>query len=239
AFPLTVSETGRLTARVTPSGNSTLVPRLTLLGPNGQVLIQSNDGTIVQHLQAGTYTLTVSAGAGAGNYRLSTDFSAGSSPLAPLTVGAPPKALLMADLNGDGWLDLITANSTDKPVSVLLGNGDGTFQPQKTYTVGDVEPGVPGDVSHDMSVAVADVNQDGKHDIIVANGRTDTVTVLLGYGDGTFQDSPGYLAQHTFAALGPFSPGSVAPRNTPIAVAVADVNGDGPPEVLTANYSAN
>src|SRR5262249_57005672 len=76
-LPLTVSETGRLTANVTLSGNSTLVPQLTLIGPNGQVLIQSDAGTIVQHLQAGTYTLTVSAGAGAGSYRLSTDFSAG------------------------------------------------------------------------------------------------------------------------------------------------------------------
>src|SRR5262249_40143889 len=96
-----------------------------------------------------------------------------------------------------------------------------------------------GDVSPDLSVAVADVNRDGKLDIIVANGRTDTVTVLLGYGDGTFQDSPGSLAQHTFAVAGPFSPGFVAPRDTPIAVAVADVNGDGRPDIITANYAAN
>ena len=67
-------------------------------------------------------------------------------------------------------------------MSVLLGNGNGTFQTQQTFATG-VGP---------VSVAVADVNGDGKLDLVVANRTSNTVSVLLGNGDGTFQ------AQQTF-----------------------------------------
>ena len=68
-------------------------------------------------------------------------------------------------------------------VSVLLGNGNGTFQAQQTFATGN-QPD---------SVAVGDVNGDGKPDLVVANGQSNTVSVLLGNGNGTFQ------AQQTFA----------------------------------------
>jgi hypothetical protein len=85
-------------------------------------------------------------------------------------------------------------------VSVLLGNGDGSFQPQQSFAVG----------SFPYSLAVADLNGDGKPDVVTANDSSNDVSVLLGYGDGSFQ-AAGFFP----ASSGPFS------------VAVADVNGDG------------
>ena len=77
-------------------------------------------------------------------------------------------------MNGDGKPDLAVANSNSYTVGVLLGNGDGTFQTQKTFT-----PGVSPD-----SVVVADVNGDGKPDLVVTNYNSQNVSVLLGNGDG-------------------------------------------------------
>jgi len=103
-------------------------------------------------------------------------------------------------------------------VSVLLGNGDGTFQTAVNYgTVG----------AYAQSVAVADVNGDGKPDLLVANRCADngcanqngSVAVLLGNGDGAFQTAVTYDS----GGLGAYP------------VAVADVNGDGKLDLVVAN----
>jgi hypothetical protein len=78
----------------------------------------------------------------------------------------------MADFNHDGVLDLVTANLHS--VSVLLGNGDGTFQAPVYYPAG----------GKSRSVVVGDVNGDGNADLIVTD--LSGVSVLLGNGDGTF-----------------------------------------------------
>src|ERR1700680_2977074 len=91
--------------------------------------------------------------------------------------GSNPRSVAVADVNIDGKLDLIVANSVSNTVGVLLGNGNGTFQTQQTFTVGTTP----------FSVAVADVNADGKLDLITANNGGNNVTVLLGNGNGTFQ----------------------------------------------------
>ena len=116
--------------------SGTLQPRLTLSGATGQVLIQSDSGQIVQSLQPGTYLLTVSQAGGRGGYRLTTAFTQTSLPFAPLASGAGTDSVAVGDLNGDGIPDIVTANRIDDTVSVFLGNGDGTFQPPKTYAVG-------------------------------------------------------------------------------------------------------
>ena len=97
-------------------------------------------------------------------------------------------------------------------MSVLLGNGNGTFQAQQTFATG----------SDPRSVALADVNGDGKPDLVVANYGSNTVSVLLGNGNGTFQ------AQQTFAT-----------GSDPVSVAVGDVNGDGRPDLVVANFGSD
>ena len=114
--------------------------------------------------------------------------------------------------NGDGIPDIVAANTNpsgygDRTVSVLLGNGDGTFGAAQSYAAGQGSA---------YSVALGDFNGDGHLDIVVGGGRT--VSVLLGNGDGTFQPAV------------PYDVGS-----GPTSVAVADVNGDGRADIVTAN----
>src|SRR5262249_60076682 len=96
------------------------------------------------------------------------------------------QGLAVADLNGDGKLDLVATNGNDNTVSVLLGNGDGTFQTQRTFTTVGSSTG-----QSPNGIAVADVNKDGKPDLVVScatgPGGSPGISVLLGNGDGTFQ----------------------------------------------------
>lgn len=125
--------------------------------------------------------------------------------------GAFPISVSVGDFNGDGKLDLVVANnnfgSTGGTVSVLLGNGDGTFQAQSQYNTGN----------NPDSVVVADFNGDGKLDVAVANETDSTVSVLLGNGNGTFQNGVAY-----------------ATATTPSALALADFNGDGIVDIAAA-----
>jgi hypothetical protein len=150
------------------------------------------------------------------------------------TGGYYATSVAVGDLNGDGKPDLAVANSCQTgtgggsncnaggDVSVLLGNGDGTFQPAVAYSSGGTAA---------SSIAVADVNGDGHPDLIVANqciSATDcsngTVGVLLGNGDGTFRAPVTYVAGYGADS-----------------VAVADLNGDGHPDLIVADgcFTAN
>ena len=120
----------------------------------------------------------------------------------------------MGDFNGDGIPDLATANGgvesfmapPDSTVGILLGNGDGTFQPAQTFAVGPAP----------LALAVADFNGDGHLDIAAADSTG--ISILLGNGDGTFQPAQTYAAQE----------GSLV---------VADFNGDGHVDIATSGGS--
>ena len=95
-------------------------------------------------------------------------------------------SVAIGDLNGDGNLDLAVANSSSNNVSVLLGNGDGSFQSAVNYGAGDGP----------CSVAIGDLNGDGDLDLAVANRISDNVSILINTGDGKFEDVPlGYWAE--------------------------------------------
>jgi hypothetical protein len=125
--------------------------------------------------------------------------------------GASPQSIVVADLNSDGKLDLVTANVGSNPanVSVLLGNGDGTFAAAKNYPTGG---------SAAAGVVIGDTNGDGIPDVIAANMSSQSVAVLAGNGDGTFA-----------------APVSYQVGTLPDALAVADFNGDGRTDVVAAN----
>ncbi|MCE9530188.1 MAG: VCBS repeat-containing protein [Planctomycetes bacterium] len=123
--------------------------------------------------------------------------------------GFSTSAVSLADVNNDGHLDALVTERHGSPasgfVNVLLGNGDGTFQPFTSFAVG----GSPN------SVNAADMNRDGKLDLVVLNRDEKSVGMLLGNGDGSFRPQTTYYLTQSSNSL-----------------AIADVNGDGNPDVL-------
>jgi hypothetical protein len=135
-------------------------------------------------------------------------FVAGSG--SPVAVGTAPRSVAVGDLNGDGNTDLAVANSNGDGVSVLLGNGDGTFAPKTDYGTGiGTKP---------YWVAVGDLDGDDDADLVTADSGTNQVSVLLGNGDGSF-------AAHVDYPVG----------DTPQSVAVGDLDGNGSSDLAVAN----
>ena len=161
-----------------------LTTQLSLLDSRGHVLVQSEGGSsknpdevIDEHLTAGDYSLVVEATNGQGTFTLTTMLTPAAAPSLPIPVGSTPSSIVAGDFTGDGHLDLAVANEYSNDVSVLLGNGDGTFQPAVNYAVGHNPTGI----------VAGDFNGDGHLDLAVANNLSKDVSVLLGNGDGTFQ----------------------------------------------------
>jgi hypothetical protein len=153
-------------------------------------------------------------GNGDGTFRPAVSYTAGTQLDTSLAVG---------DLNRDGYLDVVVIGGMDVgEVIVLLGNGDGTFQPQTIYDWGGYSP---------ESVAIADVNADEIPDIVVASYCEDlqkactngNVNVLLGNGDGTFHAPVSYTLRGFDAR----------------SVAIGDVNGDSRPDLVVTSIYPN
>ena len=112
--------------------------------------------------------------------------TAGFKPAVNYTVGTAPRAVVSGDFNGDGKMDLAIANygdpttSDDGGVSILLGNGDGTFQDQRNVVVGKN----PCPALYLPCLIAADFNGDGRLDLAVLKANN-TLGVLLGNGEGT------------------------------------------------------
>jgi hypothetical protein len=97
-------------------------------------------------------------------------------------VGGFPWGVVSADFNNDNNPDIVTCSRSERSVTILLGNGDGTFKNRTDFDVG-ISP---------RSVVAIDFNNDGNIDLAAANLLSDNISVLIGNGDGTFQDSVNY-----------------------------------------------
>ncbi len=134
------------------------------------------------------------------------------SPAMSFPVGTNPQDVVTADFNNDGKLDLATSSyddaTGDGSVSVLLGNGNGSFQPARSFATGP----------YTISVTAADFNADGKIDLAAANngGDINDVSILLGNGDGTFADAVALNVSDTY----------------PRSIASGDLNADGKPDLV-------
>jgi FG-GAP-like repeat len=158
----------------------------------------------------GTNAVSIFLGQGDGSFDAPVQY-----PTGPMLLSPPYHNVLVADFNGDGKLDLSAA--TDNGIAVLLGNGNGTFQP---FTL------VPSLLSYDPGdelVALADMNGDGKADVVKAT-QTGLINVALGNGDGTFQQAQAFQIPSIL--------------NTESAV-VGDFNGDGKPDLAFASQSSD
>jgi hypothetical protein len=181
-------------------------------GPSTVALGDFNGDTRVDLVVGNYYVDTVSIllGSGDGNFGAPQAFTIGNGPLMVAT----------GDFNGDGALDVAAANyqrTLPSTVSVLLGNGNGTLGQLRSYPTG-IGP---------ASIAVADLDGDGKQDLAAPNYGSNSVpalyvSVLLGNGDGT------HRAPLNFGA------GSGA-----IFVAIDDLNRDTKPDIISANYGAS
>jgi hypothetical protein len=173
----------------------------------------NNDGKLdlaVTNFAGGaSSTVSIFIGNGDGTFLPGVSYSVGSGPFSVVT----------GDFNRDGKLDLAVANKNDHTVSILLGNGDGTFQTHVDY------PAIlAGAGSLDVAdVALGDFNGDGKLDLAVTNPGSDQVSILLGNGDGIFQN--------------PVSYSTGASGSHPTAVSAADFNGDGKLDLAVTNLT--
>jgi hypothetical protein len=224
-------------------------------GPSA-VIVGSFDGPGSEDVVAANYnanTVSVLLGNGTGTFPGRRDFA----------TGYPIWSLAAGDFNGDGKPDIVTMQlypaSDPDDISVLLGNGDGTFQPHVDYATG----------SYPYAVVVGDFNHDGKQDLATANNQGSSVSILLGNGDGTFQTYTDYPAGKypTSIATGDFRkdgkldlvttnggtisvllgngngsfqpPVSYATGVGSDSVAVGDFNGDHKLDLAVANYCGN
>ncbi|MCA9221031.1 MAG: VCBS repeat-containing protein, partial [Planctomycetales bacterium] len=130
------------------------------------------------------------------------------TPQPAVGTGDFPAAIVAADFDNDGSIDVVVANRADNDVSIMLNNGNGGFATPHTFAVGQ----------RPVALAVGDVNGDGDIDLLVANEMSGDVSLLLGRGNGTF-DAPTRVAQGT----------------KPVALALADFDNDGSLDLALAS----
>ncbi|MBA3912414.1 MAG: VCBS repeat-containing protein, partial [Acidobacteriales bacterium] len=128
-------------------------------------------------------------------------------PAKTFRTGKSPRAVALADVDGDGWTDIITANGANS-ISVLRGNGLGNFKPHVDYTSG-LDPYI---------LVIGDFNNDGAPDVVTGNYTGRGVSALLNDGTGAFPS-------HIDAYIG----------SRVIAIAAGDFNKDGNLDIATAN----
>lgn len=161
-----------------PNAAANFSEALSLVRQGRRVILRAQDGQAASFFVGDRLPVALSSYSSS----LSPESNNGSSSVPPIVnypAGKAPSSLTSASLRNDGINDLMVANSSDNTISVLLGNGDGTFQSQTTYATGTDPVAV-------ASGEFSTVNN-SNIDLAVANKESNTVSILLGNGDGTFQ----------------------------------------------------
>jgi hypothetical protein len=148
----------------------------------------------------GAGSVTILSSNGSGTLQIGNTYPAGVN----------PRQVVVDDFNGDSNPDLAIVDSGAGPgtsgVSVLLGNGDGTFRPAKFYPAGTTS----------VALAVGIFNSDSNHDLVVANSGSDDISILLGNPDGSFQAPLNYSLNEPGITVSPTSVISAFLNNDPI-----------------------
>jgi hypothetical protein len=238
-YRLVTGASGSLVVMLTPGANLPGDVNLQVLDPVKRTLLSTGSlgtgGIVTASLavqQGQALLVRVSGGVStAGDYSLQfmnlDQFATSSSPSLVFPAGAGPSTVATADLTGNGKLDLVVADALSNTVSVLMGNGDGTFQAPRQYAVGAFKSPNPIGLGYLVpnfrrQVVIADLNRDGIPDIAVTNYDSGDISILLGRGDGTFEP------QRRFDAT-----------TAPFDVAVGDFNGDGIPDLAVIDAHGN
>jgi hypothetical protein len=200
---------------------------LSILGADGQTVLASGSSTngpeqlFIPVTQGQVVVIAVSGvdGNAGGSFSLSFQNrdqyeTPGNSSLF-FPTGDDPTAIAAADLTGNGITDIVVSSTNDSDsLSVLMGNGDGTFQAPRQFNVG---PGLSGALTGGYrEIGITNANSDGVPDLIVPNFRGGNISVLIGNGDGTFQN------QRNFDAV-----------NSPDSLATGDFTGNGISDIAT------
>ena len=168
------------------------------------ILTDEIESAVGEALPGGySFTYNVIVGGGSGEYMIDDT---------TYTIGLNATGIVATDLNDDGITDLVTSNFDTDNISVLEGNGDGTFKRHTLFPVG----GSPSDI------VTADFNRDGSVDIATSNAADDNVSILFGNGDMTFEP------RTDFAAM-----------NYPSCLTAADFNNDGFVDLSLTSQSSN
>jgi hypothetical protein len=188
------------------------------LAPASVVVGDFNDDRIpdIAVADAGSDEISVLLGKGEGTFQVGRDYP----------VGHEPVSIAAADFEGDGRPDLVVADLASNSVAILRNLGDGSFATAVSIPVG----------SEPDSVAVGDLNGDGIPDVAVTDAASGSVfgsvSVLLGEGKKTSW-APGSLPLLPLPAV----PLSVTPHSDPLSVVIADLNGDGIPDLAVTDAS--
>ena len=209
-----------------PSATANFSEALSLVRSGREILLRSENGKPATFFVGTRFPVTLSLlSASLGGTVVGGTPSGTTFPRTDFNVGAVPIALTADDLNNDGLRDLAVANTQDNSISVLLNQGNGNFAAAtgSPVALGANEQGPAGIGSGIFRLTDA-THLTQPADLVIANASSNTVSVLLGNGDGTFAEAPG----------SPFATG-VQPR----AVVVTDFNGDGKLDFAVLNSGDN
>ena len=145
-----------------------------------------------------------------------------------ISTTADPRAIAVADMNADGFLDIVTANFEGNSVSVLKGRMDGTFDPPVTISVGAM--------TNPRALAIQDLDFDGCPDVVTANFGTGTASVL--FGQMQAERCTGNLVTPSPMTTYPTGPNPPGPDAGPHGIAIDDFNWDGLYDVAVSNANA-